>query len=144
MLMIKDMPNSETMWGLGHELMEDPLSDHSVQIVRDWIHECVSKHSSCNDYAASILPSRLIDLGKPHSSDEPHLIPSSKVPQGSPYATLSHCWGRAERTTTIRSNLAQMKKSISVSSLSPTFRDAVLVAKALDIRYLWIDSICII
>jgi hypothetical protein len=33
---------------------------------------------------------------------------------------------------------------IAISSLPKTFQDAVLVANALSLRYLWIDSLCII
>jgi hypothetical protein len=60
------------------------------------------------------------------------------------YVALSHCWvGRdVLRTTdrTLESHLA----GIPFSSLSPLFRDAVKVCRFYGIRYLWIDSLCII
>lgn len=40
--------------------------------------------------------------------------------------------------------LAERKAGIRTSLLSQTFRDAIAIARELDIRYLWIDSLCII
>jgi hypothetical protein len=37
-----------------------------------------------------------------------------------------------------------MKTSISLSELTKTFRDAVAIARRLQIRYLWVDSLCIL
>ncbi|OTB03586.1 hypothetical protein M426DRAFT_12307 [Hypoxylon sp. CI-4A] len=45
---------------------------------------------------------------------------------------------------TINSNYQQMKKLISAKSLPQNFLDAALVCTRLDIRYMWIDSLCII
>jgi hypothetical protein len=36
------------------------------------------------------------------------------------------------------------KKGLGLSALSPTFQNAVATAKGLGIRYLWIDSLCIV
>jgi hypothetical protein len=33
---------------------------------------------------------------------------------------------------------------INVDALLPTFRDAITITRAMNIRYLWIDSLCII
>lgn len=62
------------------------------------------------------------------------------------WVTLSHCWGSPNQPplTTTRSNLEDMKQSIPIEILPKTFREAVVVTKALGFRYLWIDSLCII
>jgi hypothetical protein len=142
----EDMPNSKTRWTMAYEVPADPVSPFSVKMVKDWIDNCVSNHEVCKTSAfASTLPSRVIDLGPPDSTEEPHLVDSSLIPGlSSNYATLSHCWGQVERTTTTTNSLAKMKECIPISSLSPTFRDAVLVANTFNIRYLWIDSLCIV
>jgi len=61
------------------------------------------------------------------------------------YACLSHCWGdyRPDCITT-EATLERNMKEIPWPTLSKTFQDAVTVTRALGIRYLWIDSICII
>jgi hypothetical protein len=61
-----------------------------------------------------------------------------------PYITLSHCWGTCEIVTLTTSNIAQFQNSIELESLSKTFQEAILVTRRLGIRYLWIDSLCII
>ena len=43
-----------------------------------------------------------------------------------------------------RSKLASFHRGIRVSGLCKTFQDAVIIARALVFRYLWIDSLCII
>jgi hypothetical protein len=91
------------------------------------------------------LPSRVIDVGPTGAPDDLRLTESSTIQfLNDNYATLTHCWGQVERTTTTVSNLARMLQGFPLSLLSPMFRDAVLVARTLAIRYLWIDSICIV
>lgn len=65
------------------------------------------------------------------------------------HITLSHCWGanKSDSNTHIRlleSNISEFKASIDPDLLPKTFQEAVKVARFLDIRYLWIDSLCII
>lgn len=58
--------------------------------------------------------------------------------------TLSHCWGNAGFLTLRESCINEMKESILWSSLPKTFQDAVTVTMWFKIKYLWIDSLCII
>ena len=58
--------------------------------------------------------------------------------------TLSHCWGTAKVMKLLKSNLASMSHSVPLESLSKTFQDAVAITKRFGVRYLWIDSLCII
>jgi len=58
--------------------------------------------------------------------------------------TLSHCWGRTQFITTTRDTLRKRRAGIALSDLSETFKDAVSLTRKLKIRYLWIDSLCII
>jgi hypothetical protein len=63
------------------------------------------------------------------------------------YIALSHCWGkltREERFCTYVENIESLKQHIPFDELPRTFRDAVTVTRALNVRYLWIDSLCII
>lgn len=62
------------------------------------------------------------------------------------YVTLSHCWGPLPRrtATTSKANLAERRESIGLDELPLTYRDAVEITRSLGIRYLWIDSLCII
>lgn len=64
------------------------------------------------------------------------------------YATLSYCWGdpaiAATRFVTNSSNLTDRCRGFPVSSLSQVVQDAVATSRALSIRYLWVDALCIL
>jgi hypothetical protein len=60
------------------------------------------------------------------------------------YAALSHCWGKAQPLTTTSGNLSEHLIAIQLDRLPKTFREAVLLARRLDLQYIWIDSLCII
>jgi heterokaryon incompatibility protein (HET) len=64
------------------------------------------------------------------------------------YLALSHCWGIGPRFTLTFSSVAGLHEGIDISMLSKTFQDAISVTKRFlvdfGIRYLWIDSLCII
>ncbi|KAK0649897.1 heterokaryon incompatibility protein-domain-containing protein, partial [Cercophora newfieldiana] len=60
------------------------------------------------------------------------------------YATLSHCWGLLQISRLLTTNQAEFKQGIRVSTLQPTFQHAIRVVAMLGLRYLWIDSFCIL
>jgi hypothetical protein len=58
--------------------------------------------------------------------------------------TLSHRWGATKFIKLTTDNLHSFKLGIPLKHLPKTFQDAVAVAKWFGVRYLWIDSLCII
>lgn len=60
------------------------------------------------------------------------------------YISLSHCWGGRHALETTKATFKDRKHGIAWSSLSNTFKETVLLTKALGVDYVWIDSICII
>ncbi|KAJ9640275.1 hypothetical protein H2199_005814, partial [Coniosporium tulheliwenetii] len=66
------------------------------------------------------------------------------------YAALSYVWGGVNQLQLIRKNLKALKQSKSLSQdstlakIPQTIRDAMSVTKALGIRYLWVDALCIV
>ena len=60
------------------------------------------------------------------------------------YATLSHCWGTCKKLSLLMSNRATFCRGISEDQLPMTFRDAVYATRTIGLRWLWIDSLCII
>lgn len=69
----------------------------------------------------------------------------SPYPLGT-YAALSHCWGQSVQVQLLKSNFLEYSTGAGVpwESLSEVFRDAITSARALDLRYIWIDSLCIV
>jgi hypothetical protein len=57
---------------------------------------------------------------------------------------LSHCWGLKPQLITTKKTLSDYEKEVSWGVLPATFRDAITVSRRLGIRYIWIDSLCII
>ncbi len=71
-----------------------------------------------------------------------HNIGAATTP---PYLALSHCWGGAVPIRLEKETLGSWTKNgIAFSSLPKTFRDAVAITRQLGIRYLWVDSLCIV
>ncbi|KAK3380843.1 heterokaryon incompatibility protein-domain-containing protein, partial [Podospora didyma] len=60
------------------------------------------------------------------------------------YIALSHRWGGKLSLKTTKCTLSRRFNGFCIDNLSRTFRDAVCVAKALGIEYIWIDSLCIV
>lgn len=57
---------------------------------------------------------------------------------------LSHCWGQERPLMTTTKNISSHLEEIPWSTIPATFKDAILFGRKLDIRYIWIDSLCII
>ncbi|KAI0888329.1 heterokaryon incompatibility protein-domain-containing protein [Annulohypoxylon maeteangense] len=128
---------------------ESPTSAESVKVARSWLETCVSNHSSCHqEDGNSKMPSRFLDLGDPNYPDFVVLRETSDYhgipPTDLRYVALSHCWGTARIITTVRANIEDHKRAIKFGSLPQTFKDAIQIVQKFQLRYIWIDSLCII
>lgn len=119
------------------EISNNLASEDCYELVSKWIGACVHHHTGCQQ-ASTILPTRIMDV----SSEDPFLVESNGLV--APYMTLSHCWGSKETLTTTTATLQSRHQRIRLSEFPLTFRDAILLTRKFGIRYLWIDSICII
>lgn len=112
-----------------------------------WFEDCKTAHAECK-IKSRFAPTRLLDVGSSEASKDLKLIDMRRfgirVDTNLEYATLSHCWGRTKHITTATDTQKEREAGIAFSELNRTFQDAVLVTRALGIRYLWIDSLCII
>jgi hypothetical protein len=113
----------------------------SVQIIREWLNSCTEQHNCISDQLPK-LPTRVLDLAP--LADGHDLVLFESGPVNARYMTLSHCWGESKMIETRKETLRDMKNGIPSSTLPQTFQDAIAIAQDLGIRYLWIDSLCII
>lgn len=93
------------------------------------------------------LPTRVLDIGlnpQDNSGEAVITLKETGEAENGIYMTLSHCWGSKEFITSSKRTYAQRQKAIRTSELPQSFRDAVEITRGLGIRYLWIDSLCII
>ncbi|KAK3949090.1 hypothetical protein QBC32DRAFT_400483 [Pseudoneurospora amorphoporcata] len=114
-------------------------------LMRQWLNHCDSNpNHKCKPPPNSPLPTRVIDLG---SKAEPSLRLYETQPGDSfKFVALSHRWGDEGQGhfRTTKSNYSAHTQAIPFEQLPMNFQDAIRVTRELDIRYLWIDSICII
>ena len=88
------------------------------------------------------MPTRVLDLQDGDALKEVKLLHTNG--RRDKWVCLSHCWGKQQplRTTTL--NIDRHLNRIPMAEMPPTFADAILVTRVLGLRYLWIDSLCII
>lgn len=113
--------------------------------ISTWIDECDRDHPTCRSLKppSGYVPTRLLDLGT-SNVPEVRLREAHECPIQCRYVTLGHCWGARKDwpPRLLRANYEQMRAGIS--KLPRTFLEAIEVTRSLQVRYLWIDSLCII
>jgi Heterokaryon incompatibility protein (HET) len=60
------------------------------------------------------------------------------------YVTLSHCWGSSQVLTTTEATLNERLSCIRWQQLPLLFQDAISLTRSLGLKYLWINSLCIL
>jgi hypothetical protein len=129
-------------------LTTDPFGKSGNQ-VKNWIENCTRNHPNCRRKVETTwVPTRLLDLQFGDLSSV-RLVKTAEEHTSGPYVTLSHCWGpqTAENsflTTQGEYEELYKKNGIKVTALSVNFQQAISVARFLGVRYIWIDSLCII
>ncbi|KAI1499800.1 HET-domain-containing protein [Biscogniauxia marginata] len=112
----------------------------SFKTAIEWIRNCIETHNCGGTNIQSTLPTRVVDTGLRGS-----LV---RVVNGAPkkdrYVCLSHCWGKEQPLMTTTQTLLSYSDEIPWMLIPATFRDAITVARRLEVEYIWIDSLCII
>ncbi|RSL72204.1 hypothetical protein CEP51_011918 [Fusarium floridanum] len=129
---------SRSIWSQHDYSLEERL--HTIQ---DWLKEC-NEHEACKRTALD-LPKRVIDVFS-------MVLYESSENETGRYAALSYCWGRDSLGNdiltfkTTADTLDDRKKSLCLEgeTMHKTFADAIAITRGLGIRYLWIDSLCIV
>ena len=126
----------------------ETLSDANVSLINHWLRNCSKLHTECWYKSDIQLPARVIDVSPSDSSQHPRLVARPK--ESGDYVALSHCWGPLLESSagmyarTLKNNLNQMQQGIPSNLLPQNFQDAILTVRKLQLRYLWIDALCII
>ncbi|CZS92758.1 uncharacterized protein RCO7_10213 [Rhynchosporium graminicola] len=133
---------------LGRPVYRNAKSPETLALMSKWFKNCFQNHAECRWSSNAseldpILPSRVVDIGPATSEDfVPRLL--SPGSQRGKWAALSHRWGHANILRTLSNNVQEIEAGIDISKLPATFRDAIFLTRHLGLRYLWIDSLCII
>ncbi|KAM0813974.1 putative HET-domain-containing protein [Seiridium cardinale] len=114
-----------------------------IPLARQWLRDCLESHCLCPKTLKSRLPPRILDLAPPGgAAGDLRLL--TDVTSFDQYAALSHCWGNSQPLKLTRKSYEEFQRNISFDCLPKTFQDAVTTTRDLDLRYLWIDSLCIL
>lgn len=111
-----------------------------------WYMSCRSRHKQCSRLVRTPrwCPTRLLDIGL---EDEPSWklrITSVDLYTPPLYMTLSYTWGSSSFLKLTTSNIDVCRRGSLIRDLPQTFQDMVTVARRFSIRYIWIDSLCIL
>jgi hypothetical protein len=95
------------------------------------------QHEGYPRSSMNLLPSRVIDVEK-------MCLHETEGRETGTYVALSYCWGGDQKVKTTEENITSKKISIELKTLPRTLQDAIQVCRQLEIRYLWINALCII
>ncbi|PKS05522.1 hypothetical protein jhhlp_008213 [Lomentospora prolificans] len=117
-----------------------------LEVALEWHRACRESHQMCNLMGPrhTFIPTRLIDVGASGDVEWKLCVKHEDILGAPDYATLSYRWGSDPSIALRTSNLDSFRHGQPISNLPLTFRDAITVARRFEIRYLWIDSLCIL
>ncbi|KAK1755532.1 heterokaryon incompatibility protein-domain-containing protein [Echria macrotheca] len=136
----------------------DVKSAMSMEFARSCLEECVSTHRDCRRAGLETdlfpettnvaeIPTRLIRTGVTSSSDDIALVDGAGADMRDicavGFVALSYCWGGEQPFRLTAETSQELKTGIQPSRLPQTLQDAIFVCRALNIGYLWVDSLCI-
>ncbi|OCK78429.1 HET-domain-containing protein [Lepidopterella palustris CBS 459.81] len=129
---------------ISRPIVTDLAGDLAFSSAKSWLSQCLSEHENCHKQAFPALPHRLLDLAIEQDNSLVKLHISDVTGNCGQYAALSYCWGGPQPIIASTCSLETLKSGVSVSTLPQTIKDAIEVTRKLGLRYLWVDSLCIL
>ncbi|KAL5316583.1 hypothetical protein ACEPPN_015632 [Leptodophora sp. 'Broadleaf-Isolate-01'] len=127
-----------------HSLATSVTGTNVIENTRRQLKECLETHgSNCPSKFDVGLPTRVIDVNSDDNLQRLSLHRRLLRERGQ-YAALSYCWGDPPHPFVTTADLIQDPSQRDWSQLPATIQDAIRVTRALGLRYLWVDSLCII
>nr|RBQ90717.1 hypothetical protein FVER53263_12401 [Fusarium verticillioides] len=125
--------------------LTEVLSDQTLNFAKKSIDHCAS---TCHPWEPSgSTPARLLDIGEYKANGRIKLIQTEGLPRVR-YAALSYWWGNADdaayQPKANSANLSERLDGFGIDAMSPVVRDAIITCDALEMRYLWVDALCIL
>ncbi|KAH7051372.1 heterokaryon incompatibility protein-domain-containing protein, partial [Macrophomina phaseolina] len=139
--------------GLTDHFTKCTTDNEAVYLAAHWISQCFISHPKCPKAIEVPLPKRLIDVGPSNSAPSLRLWKNPcystardkyDAPLTGTYLALSYCWGLSPFTVLSPQNQEMMEQEIEMSLLPKTIQDAIRITRLLHVRFLWVDSLCIL
>lgn len=140
---IGNKPESEDK-GRDFELSTSSVKVH--ELAYEWYKACCKSHNHCRHLSSQskFAPSRLIDVGVEGESNWRLCLCPEDVADPPDYMTLSYRWAQNPAVVLRSSTIEDFRRGSPIDGLPKTFREAITVARRFSVRYLWIDSLCIV
>lgn len=138
--------NTQLQIQLGFPELPEARSKTFYALIKLWLEDCDANHEGCK-VPSHRLPTRLIDVGDVQTKILRLVETEFEKPVSEQYIALSHPWGDRVRHPpyrTLTDNVEMFRRAIPEDKLPQNFKDAVECTRQLGVRYLWIDSLCII
>lgn len=120
----------------------DTASGTSLLWLTEAMARCCKEHKHCSRNKHRLMPTRLIEVNYGRGEYALKLVESRKM--NVDYVCLSHCWGGLRHIMTTKNNIDLHRQNVSWDNLPRTFQDAIDFVRRLGLRYIWIDSLCIV
>ena len=147
--MLSQLPGTQFARNIsGRVPTQNPGSDTAMSKIREWVYACDHQHKSCAPFSVDQpLPKRILNIeNKP-------VVWETKGATGR-YAALSYCWGKSGKNILLTKDKGTAGHSptfdefttvgIEMDRLAKTIQDSILVCRALGLKYLWVDALCIV
>ncbi|THU92191.1 HET-domain-containing protein [Dendrothele bispora CBS 962.96] len=112
----------------------DMCFSHLLKSIENCTH-----HDKCREVTLTMLPTRVLDCSNPAQVRLVISDPSAREF----YVTLSYVWGEDQPYRTTIENINAYSTLIEQRFIPKTVQDAIIVTHKLGLRYLWVDSFCI-
>ncbi|KAM7186368.1 Heterokaryon incompatibility protein (HET) domain containing protein [Rhypophila sp. PSN 637] len=118
-----------------------PQSVSTMDKIRRLVSRCDSLHL-CYDTETEKppLPTRVLDISR--GPEQIFLREGTGIQDQ--YVCLSHCWGSKQPLQTTTRTIENHQRNIPWDMFPVVYKEAVLISWELGVKYIWIDSLCII
>lgn len=116
----------------------DVASARAWRNANSWLTECQTQHEACARPHKPLLPTRVVDV----QASPPRLFVGGGAMEQ--YAALSYCWGSEQPLKLTSDCLERYIQCLPINELPQTLLDAILTTRKIGLKYVWIDSLCII
>ncbi|KAL7943716.1 HET domain-containing protein [Trichoderma barbatum] len=126
-------------------------SEEAFKKATTWFRECNDTHGDCSAGEIPEMPDRVLDIAAEDTTSGVKLVRTNGT--RARYACLSHRWGK-ETSQATKQNVDALCGEVPWDYLSPTYQDSITFLRKFskwhqeqygeEIRYIWIDSLCII
>ena len=107
------------------------------------LSQCTSSHGKCATKMPDAMPTRIIDLGRLECPSLSLISANEITPQH--YAIMTYCWGTdGGAYKLLEDRLEEYHRGIPEPKLPATLIAVINFTRAIGIRYLWIDALCIL